>query len=447
MLKTKIQMNSFLSASPFGNGGSWPTKLSWDDFPTFKKLGLAIHDHLIPHHRNNYHPHLLSHRMIALVSILAVAIKIAGVSLVAFSPAATTLASEISHQSIVQLTNQARTQNSLGELKVSGLLNKAAQNKANDMLARQYFSHNTPDGATPWSFIKAVGYSYTTAGENLAIDFVEAESVQTAWMNSPGHRANILNGNFTEIGIGIARGIYDNHNTIIVVQMFGNPVAQQVEVSEQPTSVAQPAANVPAAQPQIVNNPVTELPTQQPQAETPSANDLATQHEGALANAASGIDVLETKTSLQGKDMYLEILTTPNVVKALVFYGDKSIILNPLSETLWQGKIPMANIGGYDNVLVQVQDLAGNMHQEPIAEFSNSLEAGFAAGEVEGESVTVFGKEINPNVWEEKVFLIILAVLIAGLIIAIGIKRHIQHIGLVANTSFAAMLIAMLMLV
>jgi hypothetical protein len=71
------------------------------------------------------------------------------------------------------------------------------------MAARDYWSHNTPDGQTPWSFITAAGYNYQTAGENLAYGFSTASDTVTGWMNSTEHRANILNGKFKELGVGV----------------------------------------------------------------------------------------------------------------------------------------------------------------------------------------------------------------------------------------------------
>lgn len=414
------------------------------EFPTFKQWLIDIHDHVIPHERNNYHPHLLSHRMLALLSILVVTIKIVSVSLVAFGPATISQAAPITNESIVSLANEARVENGLAELTTSSLLARAAQNKADDMLARQYFAHNTPDGQTPWTFIKAVGYSYTTAGENLAIDFTQAENVQAAWMNSPGHRANILNGNFTEIGIGIASGTYDNHQTTIVVQMFGHPLNAPVTLQETPTEV-----KAPAAAPAPATTPAPEpIPVPQTTPTDITASDL--QNEPITAPIVTDprgepLQILDTKTSLQGNDLYLEVTSSHNAVKLLAFYGARSLQLDPIGEGLWKGKIPLADLGPYDQLTIQAQDLSGNMHQQPVAQFGEALGSN-VKGVVEGAQVTVFGTSINLKIFEEKIFLVILAGLLTLLILAIAIKRHVQHLSLIANTSFAAMLIAMMLI-
>ncbi len=418
------------------------------EFPTFKKFARSIHDHVVPHERNNYHPHILSHRFLALVSILVVSIKVASISFVVLSPANTTLASAITNETIVSLANDARVEGGLAELTTSSLLSKAAQNKANDMLARQYFSHNTPDGATPWSFIKAVGYSYTTAGENLAIDYNCAECVQEAWMKSPGHRANIMNKNFTQIGIGIAQGTYDNHQTIIVVQMFGTPLNAPVTTKDTPTKVEPAPAPKPVTQvvPTSVPAP-TQTVAQQPA--TQAAPAPTTVIPDAAMPTTPGTEVpvkiIETKTTMRGDKLYLEIQATPNTVKALAFYGSSSTMLDPLGNNLWSANIPSSSLTSNTNLIVQVSDINGKMHQQPVAEFTHTLNA--PDGNVEGAQITVFGTTFNPKIWEQKTLMLILAGLLTALIIAIAVKRHVQHLSLVANTSFVAMLIAMILIV
>ena len=413
------------------------------EFPTFYKWALSLHDHFIPHERNNYHPHVLSHRMLALLSILVVTVKIVGVSLVAFTPATPSYAAPITLENVINLANQARVEHNLAELKTSSLLSRAAQNKANDMLARQYFAHNTPDGQTPWTFIKAVGYSYTTAGENLAIDFTQAENIQSAWMNSPGHRANILNNNFTEIGIGIASGMFEGHETTIVVQMFGNPLTAPVTLQETPTEVSAPA---PAPAPAPTPNPAQSTPVTVPaDITTNELQNQAVNQPVTTAPQGETLEIIDTKTSLQGNQLYLEVTASHNAVKLLAFWGARSLILDPITDGLWKGSIPLAEVSPQDSLMIQAQDLIGTMHQQPVAQFSNQL-ASLNAGEVEGAQVTLFGTSFNVNIWEEKIFLVILAGLIAAMILAIAIKRHVQHVSLVANTSFAAMLVAMLLI-
>jgi hypothetical protein len=91
------------------------------------------------------------------------------------------------------------------------------------MFQGQYWSHTAPDGEEPWDFIHEAGYSYKTAGENLARDFSSTGEMFDAWMASPTHRENILNGQFQEIGIAVVSGTLSGFQTTLVVQMFGTP--------------------------------------------------------------------------------------------------------------------------------------------------------------------------------------------------------------------------------
>lgn len=127
---------------------------------------------------------------------------------------------------LVDLTNGDRSANALSGLTVSSVLTAAAQAKANDMAANGYFAHVSPTGKDSWYWFKAEGYTFLYAGENLAVDFSDSTDVEHAWMNSPSHRENILNGHFTEIGIATAQGTFEGHPTTFVVQMFGTPVAK-----------------------------------------------------------------------------------------------------------------------------------------------------------------------------------------------------------------------------
>jgi len=179
--------------------------------------------YFIPHFENQFQPYFLRPKIIILIFVSIIALEnlffITGYYLI---PSSNFLANLIS-QSIVNLTNVNRLNSSLSQLKINPLLSQAAQLKANDMAQKGYFSHNSPENITPWDWFKKVGYDYLYAGENLAINFTDSEEVVNAWLNSESHRQNILNPNFTEIGIGIAKGNYQNQPAIFIVQMFGTP--------------------------------------------------------------------------------------------------------------------------------------------------------------------------------------------------------------------------------
>jgi uncharacterized protein YkwD len=144
-------------------------------------------------------------------------------------------------------TNVQRGTSGTHSLSLNSQLNNAAQAKANDMATRNYWSHETPDGAQPWQFITNAGYAYTAAGENLAYGFDSSASTITGWMNSPGHRANLLNEAFNDVGFGIANAEdYQSHGQeTIVVAMYGATTASPVTASpKQPVASAiQPHSN------------------------------------------------------------------------------------------------------------------------------------------------------------------------------------------------------------
>ncbi len=129
---------------------------------------------------------------------------------------------------VVNLTNNEREALAAPPLYRSSILDQAAKLKAEDMAAGEYFSHNSPTGITPWHWFQEVGYVYAHAGENLAVYFSDSDEVVKAWMNSPTHRANILNATYQEIGIGTAKGRYQGHDTVFVVQLFGTPAVPPV---------------------------------------------------------------------------------------------------------------------------------------------------------------------------------------------------------------------------
>ena len=103
---------------------------------------------------------------------------------------------------VLALTNQFRAQNGLAALKANLELNAAAQGHSEDMANQDYFDHTGKNGSLPWDRAKVVGYEARTMGENIAAGQTTPESVVQGWINSPGHRANLLNANFTELGVG-----------------------------------------------------------------------------------------------------------------------------------------------------------------------------------------------------------------------------------------------------
>lgn len=141
--------------------------------------------------------------------------------------------SDFSSTSLLNQTNLKRAENNLPGLSLNPNLNAAAQAKANDLVAHNYWAHNSPQGKTPWSFITEAGYQYQSAGENLAYGFKGSSETITGWMNSPEHRENILNTQYQNVGFGVATSPnYQGHGpeTIIVAE-YAQPTNAVANVS------------------------------------------------------------------------------------------------------------------------------------------------------------------------------------------------------------------------
>jgi uncharacterized protein YkwD len=109
-------------------------------------------------------------------------------------------------QQVLDLVNSARAQAGCNPVRSNSKLQAAAQGHSDDMAARNFFDHTNPDGQGPQARIDATGYKWSTWGENIARGQSDATSVMDSWMHSSGHRANILNCAFTELGVGVHQG-------------------------------------------------------------------------------------------------------------------------------------------------------------------------------------------------------------------------------------------------
>jgi uncharacterized protein YkwD len=133
-------------------------------------------------------------------------------------------ASDLTQTGIIAQTNHERTARGLPALSENQKLDAAATVKVNDMFAKQYFEHISPSGVGPDGLAERVGYAYIIVGENLALgNFADDQALLNAWMNSPGHRANILNARFEEIGAAVKQGMFEGREVWLAVQEFGRP--------------------------------------------------------------------------------------------------------------------------------------------------------------------------------------------------------------------------------
>jgi hypothetical protein len=171
---------------------------------------------------------------------------------------------------VVDSTNAERV-----KLSENTLTEKAAQMKADDMAIKGYFAHVTPEGHSPWYWLDEAEYVYSYAGENLAVNFTDSQDVVDAWMASPGHKANIINDNYTEIGIATATGMYKDREAIFVVQFFGRPALKAASIvkpsaSPKPVQTVTPVPTksqndtIATVNSETVSMPDKNLPSQDP---------------------------------------------------------------------------------------------------------------------------------------------------------------------------------------
>lgn len=203
----------------------------------------------VPSEANTYKPHFLERFSMGIMLFLVLFTFAVGNIQSLVWIGSDWLVSTILPAIIVEMTNDERVVDSVGTLRRNALLDKAAQMKAEDMADNGYFAHHSPDGISPWYWFDEAGYSFVHAGENLAVHFTDSGDVVEAWMKSPTHRANIMNGNYTEIGVGTAKGEYKGVPTIFVVQLFGTPKAATIEpaVAQVTNTVAPAPETTPVA--------------------------------------------------------------------------------------------------------------------------------------------------------------------------------------------------------
>ena len=211
-----------------------------------------LKNYFIPHKDNDYRPGSLKSRSILFIGTIVLVIEILFLFQALIIIPRVNLAGLILSNVLIDETNGNRTADTMPSLKVSPLLEVAAQQKADDMAKNGYFAHTSPSGITPWYWFQKAGYKFAYAGENLAINFSDSKDIINAWMNSPLHRENILNSHFTEIGIGIARGMYQGQEAVFVAQLFGEPLSalayQPPKTAPMPVVLTEASASLPSAQ-------------------------------------------------------------------------------------------------------------------------------------------------------------------------------------------------------
>ena len=188
----------------------------------FKKIILYIKLLFIPFKANNFSPKFLQNNILLYFVICLLVIKIISIVVFINFPKNIFFA-DITKTALMSLINQERSSLGILPLIENQKLNEAASLKAEDILERDYFSHQSPKGATPWYWFSKIGYSYKYAGENLAIGLLNSEDAYKAWINSMSHKENIINPNYKEVGTAVLTGDYEGNSTTVIVQLFGGP--------------------------------------------------------------------------------------------------------------------------------------------------------------------------------------------------------------------------------
>ncbi|MBI4009235.1 CAP domain-containing protein [Candidatus Roizmanbacteria bacterium] len=226
----------------------------------FKRL---IYHFFIPHEGNNYKAKALHVDFLTYYLLFAIFITFGFKILITKTGDVLGFASDISIDKLYQLTNGVRLQNNLTTLEYNEKLTQAAQKKAADMLAKNYWSHYGPNGETPWDFLLTSGYQYEFAGENLAKNFLFSQGVIDAWMNSQTHKENILRKDYSQVGFAVVNGILNGEETTLVVQMFGKPfstpLVKKPEIRPETVVAKTPELTQPIATATIVvNKPIAQ---------------------------------------------------------------------------------------------------------------------------------------------------------------------------------------------
>ncbi|NUM25287.1 MAG: CAP domain-containing protein [Candidatus Buchananbacteria bacterium] len=224
-----------------------------EDFVRFTKdSSRLLKDLFIPDVSNDHRPIVLRPKNLLSLAVTAVAIKLIVTGFLFLTYPSPAQLSAIISSNIISLINQSRTDAGVEALAENEYLTKYAYEKGQDMITNDYFAHDTPDGKRPWQWINRGDYDYVYAGENLAMDFTNAEVVHDAFMKSPSHRRNILNPKYKDVGIAVINGELNGHQTILLVQFFGT------KRSDAATSVAQ-ANEIPSQPPNADQVPVAEV--------------------------------------------------------------------------------------------------------------------------------------------------------------------------------------------
>jgi len=198
-------------------------------------------EYFIPCDQNNHKPKILRTKSLIIISFALLLLKFAVISYLFFIYPNTAKMTEIITQELHGLINQSRIENNLPVLTFNNKLNQVAEAKADDMIAKDYFAHQSPDGRMPWDWINRDEYPYLYVGENLAMNFTSAKSAHNALMLSTSHKKNILNSKYADIGLAVVSGELNGQKTNILVEIFGSTKYITAPLAKNTAPVVAPA--------------------------------------------------------------------------------------------------------------------------------------------------------------------------------------------------------------
>lgn len=323
----------------------------------------------IPHEGNDFHPHILHTKRAVFYGSFFLALKGLIFIFILLLPSVVFVMPDVlakEQSRLLTLTNNLRREKGLSVVRGVTALGVSSDFKALDMANLHYFSHTSPSGHGLAYFLSRADYRYDLAGENLAMGFTSAEEIFASWVKSPTHYANLVDPNFTEFGVSIESGTYDDLDTVYVAQHFGKPKtvrekpfpsvesvdtktssSQKIELSLASTPAPAPAKKVQtqivAATPSITSTSSSSLPFETASSPVTSSPPALSQ-EKVLPPKVTPVQVSEDSTlswlDLKEKTKFLaEVKITGDIKTAVVQIKDYSIPLLKEKDGIYRGTL------------------------------------------------------------------------------------------------------------
>jgi len=276
-----------------------------------------LHHLFLPRESNNHRARILHHSGLFFLIVLFFTLEFSFSLLSSQRGDILGVRTEIVVDELLAMTNKKRAENGLPPVQLNSSLSRAASEKASDMFSKNYWAHNSPEGTTPWVFVKSSGYDYLYAGENLARGFTTSEDVVDAWMSSPGHRENMLSPNYDDVGFAVLPGTLTGDETVLVVEMFGQKRQGVAETAPSERDVAQaPQSSVGSG-----------AGAQQAQSDQPLVASFQTQPILDVKNVTKGLSVTILLVLLAALILDIIIIERKKIVRIVAHNIDSIIFI------------------------------------------------------------------------------------------------------------------------